>query len=234
MVRIAIVDDERQCAEQAAQFVHRYFGGDKSKYKLSFFADGLEFIENYRAAFDVVLLDIEMPMLDGVETAKRLRQRDAQVILIYMTRMAQYAAWGYDVDAIGFLVKPIDYYSFELKMKKAERILQRRGSVTLVIPAGEGRQVLRSADILYIEVTGHEVAFHTALGVFRAWGSLAEYARKLSGAGFAAANRYCLVNLEHVRAASDQEIRVGEDSVPLSRSRKKEFMLKLTEFYGSR
>ena len=234
MLRIAIVDDERRCADQTAEFVHRYFGGDASRYRLSFFENGLAFIEGYQAVYDIVLMDIEMPLLDGVEAAKQLRRRDAQVILIYMTRMAQYAAWGYDVDAIGFLVKPIDYYSFELKMKKAERILAKRHTVTLVVSGRGGKQVLRSDEILYVEVMGHEVVFHAAQGEFRAWGSLAEYARKLSEAHFAACSRYCLVNLEHVRAVLDHEIRVGDARVPLSRSKKKEFMLKLTEFHGSR
>ena len=234
MVRIAIVDDERQYADQAAEFVARYFRGDSSKYVLSFFANGLEFMDQYRAAYDIVLLDIEMPLLDGVETAKRLRQRDEQVILIYMTRMAQYAAWGYDVDAIGFLVKPIDYYSFELKMKKAMRILEQRNSITLVVSGKSGKQVIRSTDLMYIEVMGHEVVFHTAQGSVRTWGSLTEYARQLSGVHFAATGRYFLVNLAYVRAVLDQEIQVGGAKIPLSRSKKKEFMLKLTEFYGSR
>lgn len=234
MVRIAIVDDERAYCEQAAAFIRRFFGGDEAEYHLQFFENGLPFLENYRATFDIVLLDIEMPLLDGVETAKRLRQVDPQVILIYMTRMAQYAAWGYDVDAIGFLIKPIDYYSFELKMKKALRILEGRRDVTLMIPNGEGKRLLRSSELLYIEVTGHEVLFHTDEDTLHAWGSLAEYARKLDGAPFAASSRYFLVNLERVRAVRDQEIQVGSAHVPLSRSKKREFMRKLTEFYGSR
>ena len=234
MIRIAIVDDERSCAEQAAEFVFRYFGGDRSQYRLSFFENGMEFMEGYQAAYDVVLMDIEMPLLDGVETAKRLRQLDQRVILIYMTRMAQYAAWGYDVDAIGFLVKPIDYYSFELKMKKAMRILEERRSVALVVPERGGKRVIRSDELMYAEVAGHEVALHTAQGTFRAWGSLSEYARKLEGAHFAAPSRYFLVNLAHVRAVLDQEVLIGDARIPLSRSKKKEFMLKLTEFHGSR
>lgn len=234
MIRIAVVEDERSFADQAAEFVSRYFGGDESKYRLTFFSNGLEFIERYQAVYDIVLLDIEMPLLDGVQTAKRLRLLDQQVILIYMTRMAQYAAWGYDVDAIGFLVKPIDYYSFELKMKKAERILQQRGFVTLVVADREGRRVIPSCDVMYIEVMGHELALHTAQGKLRTWGSLAQYAKKLEDVHFAAPSRYHLVNLEHVKAVRDQEILVADACLPLSRSKKKEFMLKLTEFYGSR
>lgn len=147
MMRIAVVDDERRCREEAAGFVARYFGGDDSRYKLSFFENGAEFLERYRPVYDLVLLDIEMPLMDGVETAQRLRALDEQVVLLYMTRMAQYAAFGYDVDAIGFLIKPIEYYSFELKLRKAERILSGRRTVTLMVSGRDGKRVISSAEL---------------------------------------------------------------------------------------
>lgn len=234
MIKIAVIDDDKQCAEQTGHFVRRFYNNDDSAYRISFFTNGLDFINEYRAVYDVIFLDIDMPLMDGIETAKKLRQQDDQVLLIYMTRMAQYAAWGYEVDAIGFLVKPIDYYSFEMKMKKAERILRERRTVSIIVPTDSGKRVISSKKLKYIEVMGHEVLLHTEEGVYRCWGTLKEYCERLSQAAFVQVSRYHLVNLEWVHAIDNGTIIVDNDRISVSRSRKKQFMENLTEFYGNR
>lgn len=232
MIRIAVVDDEEKYVSRVREFLLQFFENDETRFHLTSFSNGLDFIDPYNAAYDIIFLDIEMPSMDGIEMAQRLRAVDTQVILIYMTRMAQYAALGYDVDAIGFLIKPLTYSGFALKLKKAIQILDQRKTVHVVVKEKQTKRVIASDDIYYLEATNHRVVLHTKHGEITSWGSLREYAEMLSDAHFANCSRDYLVNLKYVHTVQERDIEVGGDVIPMSRDKKKQFMSQLTQFYG--
>ena len=152
MIHIAIVDDDDTDAANTTSLISRYYESDRSAYHITRFTDGDTSLDTYRAGFDALFLDIEMPGIDGLETAHRLREIDDHVVLVFTTKMAQYAAIGYDVDAVGYLVKPIDYFGFALKMRKVEDLVAKRQGVTIPLTVGTGTQFLSSHDVRYIEV----------------------------------------------------------------------------------
>lgn len=232
MLNIAVVDDDDRDAAATAAMVDRYYEGDTTRYRITRFADGGTFLDDYKAAFDAMFLDVEMPGIDGLETARRLREVDSHVVLVFTTKMAQYAAVGYDVDAVGYLVKPLEYYGFALKMRKIETLVARRRDVTVPLTVGTGTQFLSSRDIRYVEVLRHEVIYHADGTAYKVWSSLKEAAELLEPAHFAAANRYCLVNLAWVRAVNGDTVIVDGESLPVSRSRRKPLMQALADYYG--
>jgi DNA-binding LytR/AlgR family response regulator len=235
MLRIAIVDDDKEDVQIIEDFLAHFFEESDMEYHTTHFSDGMFFIENYTPAYDIVFMDIDMRLLNGMKTAQRLRERDSNVILIFMTRMSQYAAYGYDVDAIGFLIKPVKYYGFKMKMKKALSMLEGKKDIRVLVSTKEdGQIVLSSREISYIEVLNHLVILHTGNGKeYRTWCSLKEYADKLSGNHFCACNRYCLVNLAYVTGVDAKGISLSSGiELQLSRGRRKEFMEALTSYLG--
>ena len=232
MVRFAIVDDEEICVKNSVKFVDEFFENNKNAYKITVFRDGLDLLENYTANFDIILMDIEMKHLDGMKTAEKLRLQDPDVILIFMTKMIQFAAHGYDVDAIGYLIKPVDYFSFQMKMKKAMALLDQKKGVSVVVSDNYQKKVLPSRSIYYVEVIRHTVIFHTKNGEVKSWGSLKEYKELLETANFVQCSRFFLINLEYVTAVKENSVIVNETEIPLSRSQKKNFTVRLTEYCG--
>ena len=232
MYRIAVVEDESKFTEQAKEYLARFFRELGETYQVTCYSNGLAFIDGYSAAFHIVLLDIDMPLMDGIQIAEKLRKIDPEVILLYLTTMAQYAVFGYDVDAIGFLVKPYNYFNFALKMKKAVGILKQRKNLSIVITDNRAKRVLVSDDILYANAAEHKVVFHTNTGEYRCWGSLKDYAKKLEEAHFVFTSRDYLVNLKYAVEVLEREVRIGNELVPLSRDKKKQFMIELTRYFG--
>ena len=102
MIRVAIVEDEAEIREQLMGYVQRYTRQYGTAFEVKTFADGLEILEDYRPAYDLILLDIEMKHLDGMETARRIRELDPDVMLVFITNMAQYAIKGYAVGALDY------------------------------------------------------------------------------------------------------------------------------------
>ena len=139
MLRVAVVDDDERDAGRVEELLGRYFEGDTERFLLARLADGEDLLRDYKSSYDLVFLDIEMERMDGLTCARRLRRIDREVQLVFTTNMAQYAASGYDVGALGYLVKPLRYYSFALAMRRAEEVLEppRRGAVALE-GGGEG------------------------------------------------------------------------------------------------
>ena len=101
MIRIAMVEDEAAVREQLMGYVQRYTRQYGTEFSVTEFADGVDILEDYRPVYDIVFLDVEMKHLDGMETARRIRALDADVVLIFITNMAQYAIKGYAVGAAG-------------------------------------------------------------------------------------------------------------------------------------
>ena len=112
MIRIAIVEDDPAYREQLKTYVSNYEKEYEEQFRLSVFTDGLEFIEAFHADYDIVFMDIRMKHLDGMETARKIRLQDHNCIIIFITNLAQYALQGYEVEAMSYILKPIQYFAF--------------------------------------------------------------------------------------------------------------------------
>ena len=101
-----------------------------------------------------------MPFKTGIETAKRMRSQDNKAALIFITNSTKYAIASYEVNAIDYILKPIEYFNFTVKLKKALRQIEALNKESLFLPQEDGLIRLAIDDILYIEVSDHKLLFH--------------------------------------------------------------------------
>ena len=232
MVRIAILEDEAPVREDLAGYLRRYTRQYGTKFEVSLFADGDEILEDYRPNWDIILLDVEMPRLDGMTTAERIRKLDSEVILIFITNMAQYAIRGYAVDAMDYILKPVPYFAFSQQLQKAIRRLEKRAKAYLTVPVEGGFRRVDLSGVYYLESAGHKVRLYTEEGEWTAPGSLRQYEETLADKQFARCNSGYLVNLAQVRGMQDGMVLVGPHSLQISRPRRKAFVEALTDYVG--
>ena len=106
-MRIAICDDQTDCLEQTAAAVRQCLRGAEARLEL--FKSGSAFLRAFRSnPYDLVLFDIEMPEIDGITLAKKLRKLHADVPIIFLTSHIEYALEGYEVNALRYFTKPVD------------------------------------------------------------------------------------------------------------------------------
>ena len=165
MTRIAIVEDEAAVREQLAGYVQRYTRQYGTPFEVTEFADGMEILEDYRPQFDIIFLDVEMKHLDGMETARRIRERDGGVLIVFITNMAQYAIRGYAVDALDYVLKPVSYFAFSQRLNRAISRMKKREQKVITVNIKGGAVRINIANIYYIERQGHNLGLHTILGI---------------------------------------------------------------------
>ena len=125
MINIAIIEDNAADANLLRSYIDRYFAETDKSYKVEVFSDGFNFLSNYSGKCNIAFFDIEMPHIDGMQVARRLRAVDSEVSIIFVTNMAKYAINGYEVSALDFIIKPVEYFLFHAKMDKAVRIQRK-------------------------------------------------------------------------------------------------------------
>ena len=203
MIRVAIVEDEAAVRDQLMGYVQRYMRQYDAQIEVTMFTDGVEILEGYRPVYDIIFLDVEMQHLDGMETASRIRALDSDVLLIFITNMAQYAIKGYAVGALDYVLKPVPYFAFSQQLQKAAGQLARRARQYLAVPVDGGMRRLDEASVYYIESEGHRIHFYTEDGDFSAPGALKAWEEKLEPQGVAViieAEHLCMT-MRGVRAA---------------------------------
>ena len=232
MIRVAIVEDDAEVQGVLQEYVRRYTRQYGTEFEVSVFADGVDLLEDYRAVYDIIFLDVEMKHLDGMATAERIRQMDADVILIFITNMAQYAIRGYSVGALDYVLKPVPYFAFSQQLLKAVSRLEKRAKRYLTVPVEGGLRRLDTASIYYLESEGHRVHFYTEEGDFVAAGTLKAFEEKLAERPFARCNSGYLVNLAQVKSVQQGMVQVGPYELQVSRPRRKAFLAALADHIG--
>ena len=227
MLSIAIVDDVRSEAEYLASFVERYGNENNEKMKIARFKSGFDFLDGYKAVYDAVFLDIEMPDIDGMAAARKLREFDNDIIIIFVTNIAKYAIQGYSVGALDYLLKPPKYADIKMRMNIISK-RKRLNDYSIVIPYQGGERKLTSGEIVYVESRGHDIIFHTD-GDEILWKgtTLKRVESELTEHGFYRCNNCYLVNLRYCTEIKDNSVMVNGEELQISRARKKGFMVAL-------
>ena len=232
MIQIALVEDDEKERRHLKECLAFLSAKENVQFNITEFVSGLHFIGSYKPLYDIVLMDIEMPGMNGMETARELRKIDQSVILIFVTALAQYALQGYDVDALSYMLKPVNQYDFAMKMVRALNRCTRWREDSVSIRTDRENFNVRVSDIRYLEVIGHHVIYHTNSGSFEEYSSLKEAKQKIMQDYFVHCNRCYFVNLRYVTEVKDNVAWLGKDALAISRPQKKEFMAAFSNYIG--
>lgn len=233
MWRIAIIDDQLSVRTQLQSYFERYQSAHQQQFRVSVFENAEMFLNQYKPIYDIVLMDIDMPGVDGLTAAHRLRKLDEQVVLMFITNLAQYAINGYEVNAVDYVIKPVDYAKFEFKLTRALGMVIPRSRPTVLIRTEDGFLSLERDEVTYVEVQGHNLFYHTAgAEVYRTRGSLKQAEEDFTQPQFFTCNKCYILNLAFVEKVRNNIALVAGDEILISRPKKKAFMEALAAFYN--
>lgn len=233
MLKIAVVEDQQEVRDELCRFIRQYAAENSLQVEVLPIEDGAVIAEHYEPGYDIIFMDVEMPGLDGFGAAEKIRAVDADAVLVFVTNMAQYAIKGYEVDALDYVLKPVNYYQF---------CTSSPGLFSGCSAAGAGRsfyswpeagcQVLSTGDIYYLETHDRLLWYHTTKGEFSVRASLASAEKQLAQYHFSRCNQCYLVNLKYVKAVENDFVHVNTDHLEISRRQRAAFLTAVASYIG--
>lgn len=233
MIRIAIVEDDSAHCRLLSEYLRKYEVEYSENFDITTYTDGSLIIDDYQSQFDIILMDIEMKMMDGMSAAEIIRRNDKEVVIIFITYTPQYAIRGYEVEALDYIVKPISYFAFSQRLKRAIIRMKKREQKKIIINVKGGIVRLNTSSVYYIESQGHNIIYHTSQGEYVTSGTIKASEEALAGVHFFRGSKWYLINLQQVDGLEDgcARLKCGK-LVPLSRGKKKAFMEALAQYWG--
>ena len=222
-MRIAICDDECIFIDKLKEYLYKYY--DTQEVTIDTFKSGeelLDFYEKLNDYHDLIFLDIEMKKLNGIDTARKIRKVDKDVIIVFVTTHIECAIEGYEVDAYRFLAKPIN----ENKLIEALNDINRElmNNEKILIKDWDKEVLIKVSDILYIEAQNNNISINTMEESYIIRRSLGNIESELKGDKFFKTHRSYIVNLSYVKTYDNKEITLENDKkIILSRTRVKDF-----------
>ena len=226
MLCAAIVEDDSHDRSLLESYFVKWCQEKGLSHMVRTFADPVLFLEPYLADYQIVFMDIQMPYVGGMEAAKRLRAMDTDVVLIFVTSLAQFAIQGYEVQAFDYVLKPLSYEDFVMKMSRVIHHLRLDSEEPLAVLStltGKVKVALRS--ITYIESDKHHLIYHLAGGeILTVYAKMKDAEAQYASNHFARCNSCYLVNLRHLKKIQGYTAFLEDGTtLQISQPRKKEF-----------
>lgn len=222
MIKIAICEDKKEQQELLKTYINQIFEALYIKYKLEIFNSGEELLENYQNDTDVLLLDIQMGQINGMDTARKIRSIDDKVEIIFITSLIEYALEGYEVRAYRYLIKPVKYENLKENIINCIKEVDIKNKYIIV--KEQGNQIkLDINEITYVEVQKETITIHTLNEVYKTNGTMINIEKDIDCDRFFRCHKSFLVNLDHIKSIKQYTaILENSEEVPVSRYRFKE------------
>ncbi len=226
-INIGLLENEQKEVESTKQMLQTFFSSQGLDFSSESFSNSNDFLASNVQKYDLIILDILLdnddPM-NGIDVAKEIRKVNKHVVIIFVTKTAQFALDGYKVDAIDYILKPLTYEDFYLKLVKAMNVIKFHTDKEFVLK-----------NMVYIEVKRHYLDFHLKTGVKAFRGSMKEVSQELTDK-FAKTSNSFIVNLHYTKLIKKDgvvlECAGNSYEVPLTKLFKNSFILALENYSG--
>lgn len=230
IIRVAVVEDEDSYVQTICEYVNKYEQENERKMLLFVYNDANLFEQEYASQYDVIFMDVKFPNANGMDVINRIRKRDKDVIVVFITSIAKYAIKGYEVDAFDFILKPISYFNFSIKLTRIFNMLNLQNGVEIWVNSKYKKIKINTRKLKYVEVNKHILIYHTTDEDIEAFGSMKAACEQLKGQPFALCNRCYLVNLAFVTAFNSLYVSIEDKELPISYKKKADFINKINRY----
>ncbi|MGL4911602.1 MAG: LytR/AlgR family response regulator transcription factor [Romboutsia sp.] len=233
MFYIVICEDDILQRELLAGYLARIFKYLELEYELIEFSSGEELLSNYPDNIDILFLDIQMDKLTGMNTARKIREFDSNVEIVFTTAIIDYIHEGYEVRAYRYLLKPLDYNCILKHTNTCINDLMDKKD-TIVIKDRLQTAIIQINDILYIEVLRKEITIYTKEDKYIFKISMKSVEGTLVKKRFFRCHKSYLINLRKVNSLREKEsvVIINNAEIPVSRYNLKSLKINLAHILG--
>lgn len=232
MIRIAIVDDEKQIRKQIFAMISKYFIDNALECKVLPFSDGQELIDS-GLKFDIIFMDIEMKNVNGIQAAQHIRKSDMNVPIVYITGYVDYWRRAYKVHAFDFISKPASQEQIDNVLNDFFSTVYKKNKAKISLATDDGMLLVNLDEIRYFNIkekkkvvlsnlTGKNIIVKENIG---------DIYERLNKDMFFMPHRCCIVNFRYVKEVTKDRLIIMDngDFFPLSQRKKQEFMKLLSQ-----
>lgn len=234
MLRIIACDDCKEDREWLKKQLKEYFLLSPLSYSLKFYESGDELLKYYEPyAYDLIFFDVEMPGENGVEVAKKLREVDGMINIIFLTSHKKYVFSSFLAEPIQYLLKPLEYDELCQVMKIVEKKLIKKKEEHYSITFNGNTNRIPLDKIMYFESQGRTISISTVDKSFQFYSSLNDVERKLNEKDFMRIHQSYLVNIKYIsKLVSSSVLLNNGEELPISRSKKKLINERFMDYIG--
>ena len=232
MINIGICEDELHYRVNIKDMLGDILSTYSINYKIYEFSSGEELLSNYPKDLDILIMDIQMKIINGMDTARKIREFDQNLEIIFMTSFSEFMQEGYEVKAYRYILKPISERKISRNILPCINEIMKKKNNYLTINVKNYVDRIKIDSIVYIETDRPNILIYTNDNKYTTKMSISKIDKILREHGFFRCHNSYIVNLKLVESMNSNKLKIGEKYIPISKYRVKELKLALTNILG--